>query len=745
MLKQNLVRYLLGAALLLALLGHSAGFYTIGLVSRLDTMLYDQKVRLTMPDTVDDRVVIVDIDEKSLAEVGRWPWGRDKLAAMVGRLCDKYGAKAVGFDVVFAEPDTSSGLNILEALGRRQLKDSAPFQAALQELRPQLDYDALFAEAIKGRPVILGYYFSGVAGGTTVGALPEPVLPAGSFQGRKIDFVHETSYNANLPALQQNAAGAGHFNPDPDPMDGISRKVTLIEEYQGKYYEALSLAVVRAVLGFPKVVPGFPAERFFSSKSYGDMEWIELPTARGSLHIPVDASVAALVPYRGVQNSFPYVSAADLLADRVKPELLKDKIVLVGTTAPGLMDLRATPVAPVYAGVEIHANLIAGMLDGTVKYHPSYVLGADVVLMVLAGAVLVFLMPLLSPLRATIAAALVLLCLLAVNLSAWHLGNLVLPLANSLLLVGLLYAFNMSWGYFVESRSKRQLTSLFGQYVPPELVEEMAKNPEGYSMAGRKAELTVLFSDVRGFTTISEGLPPDQLAALMNEYLGAMTQVIRQQRGTLDKYIGDAIMAFWGAPVAEPRHAGQAVATALAMQEALGELNPRLVAKGWPPLKIGIGVNTGTMTVGDMGSPVRQSYTVMGDAVNLGSRLEGITKQYGVGIIVGESTREQVKKEFVFRELDRVQVKGKDEPVAIYEPLGPEGRVAKEVLEELKLWHQALRAYRGQDWDQAEVALMNLTRLAPRKLYEVYGSRIAHCRKEPPGEGWDGVWKFETK
>jgi adenylate cyclase len=197
--------------------------------------------------------------------------------------------------------------------------------------------------------------------------------------------------------------------------------------------------------------------------------------------------------------------------------------------------------------------------------------------------------------------------------------------------------------------------------------------------------------------------------------------------------------------VEDRNHARHAVETAIEMQVALIKLNKNLLAKGWPDLKIGVGVNTGTMTVGDMGSPVRKAYTVMGDAVNLGSRLEGITKEYGVGIIVGEGTRELVKKEVVFRELDRVRVKGKDEPVGIYEPMGLEGTVAKQVLEELKLWNQALRAYRAQDWDQAEVALMNLSRMAPRKLYEEYGKRIAHYRKEPPGEAWDGVWKFETK
>jgi adenylate cyclase len=309
----------------------------------------------------------------------------------------------------------------------------------------------------------------------------------------------------------------------------------------------------------------------------------------------------------------------------------------------------------------------------------------------------------------------------------------------------LLYAMNMSWGYFVESRTKRQLTGLFGQYVPPELVEEMSRDPENYSMAGRKAELTVLFSDVRGFTTISEGLEPDELATLMNQYLGAMTIVVRKHRGTLDKYIGDAIMAFWGAPVDDPEHARNAVLTGLEMHAALHELNKDLAARGWPELKIGVGVNTGPMTVGDMGSPVRQSYTVMGDAVNLGSRLEGITKQYGVGMIVGETTRELLKKEFVFRELDRVRVKGKEDPVGIYEPVGEEGKVERGDMEEIKLWNQALRAYRAQDWDQAELTLMNLQRMKPRYLYDLYVKRVEHLRKEPPGENWDGVTVFETK
>ncbi|MEI7430840.1 MAG: adenylate/guanylate cyclase domain-containing protein, partial [Betaproteobacteria bacterium] len=280
---------------------------------------------------------------------------------------------------------------------------------------------------------------------------------------------------------------------------------------------------------------------------------------------------------------------------------------------------------------------------------------------------------------------------------------------------------------------------------PPELVDEMARDPERYSMEGKNEELTVLFSDVRGFTTISEGLDPKELSQLMNEYLGAMTQVVQKNRGTLDKYIGDAIMAFWGAPVGDSEHARRAVLTALEMQSELRKLDEPFKARGWPALHIGVGINTGMMTVGDMGSPVRKSYTVMGDAVNLGSRLEGITKQYGVGIIVSESTKALVK-DAVYRELDRVRVKGKDDPVAIFEPLGLAGQVEQSRLDEVKLWNQALRLYRQQDWDQAELQLYNLTRLSPDcYLYQLYTQRIEFCRTHPPGEGWDGVTNFETK
>lgn len=736
-MKKHLTRFVLGALCIFAFLGHAGHVWDIPFVSVMDAYLYDARLRITMPDTIDDRVVVVDLDEKSLAEVGRWPWGRNSLAELVRRLVDDYKVSVVGFDVVFAEPDESSGLRILEEIGRKQLRSEAGYQHVLQGLRTSLNYDQLFADTLRGRPVVLGYYFSSLTNAEKSGELPTPVFAPGSFQGRSMQVVAWKGFGANLKPLQEAAASAGHFNPLVD-FDGKSRRVPMIVEHAGAYYEALSLAVVRTLLGHTKLQPGFPDKD-------GGMEWLEVLASDREIKIPVDDHVAALIPYRGRERSFPYISAVDVLKGRVDPAQLAGRIVLVGTTAPGLMDLRSTPVGATYPGVEVHANLIAGILDGKIKEKPGYILGVEVLQLILLGSMLALLLPLLSPLHASLLTALAVVLTVVLNLALWSSANLVLPLAASLLMTLLLFGVNMSWGYFVESRSKRQFTELFGQYVPPELVDEMARDPQAYSMDGRNAELTVLFSDVRGFTNIAEGLDPQELTHLMNDYLGAMTEVIRKNRGTLDKYMGDAIMAFWGAPVADPEHARHAVLTALAMQRELKKLAEPFRKKGWPELHIGVGVNTGMMTVGDMGSPVRKAYTVMGDAVNLGSRLESITKQYGVGIIVGPQTRERLSG-FVFREIDRVRVKGKDEPVTIYEPLGLVGEVPDETLGQLKLWQHALRLYRAQDWDQAELQLYNLSRQAPEsRLYQLYLERLAVWRKNPPSTDWDGVTTFETK
>jgi adenylate cyclase len=309
----------------------------------------------------------------------------------------------------------------------------------------------------------------------------------------------------------------------------------------------------------------------------------------------------------------------------------------------------------------------------------------------------------------------------------------------------MLFIVNMGYGFFVEARGKRQITGLFGQYVPPELVDEMAKDPGKFSMRGESRDMTVLFTDIRDFTSIAERLDPETLSQLMNEFFTPLTEIIQKYRGTIDKYMGDCIMAFWGAPVKDPLHARNAVLAALEMQRAVGDMHAAFKARNWPEIRIGIGVNSGRMSVGNMGSRVRLAYTVVGDAVNLASRLEGVTKEYGVAILVGEDTKRAVTN-ISFREIDRVRLKGKDTAIAIFEPLGAEDCVTGNQLEEVRGFAEALNAFRAQDWQGAEQQLIVLKkRFSPAHLYEVFLERIAVLRKQPPGPTWDGAFTFQTK
>ena len=734
-LRRHLIRIALSLSLMSILTFNAIGLLHIEFIDRMENFAYDLRLNLTMPGTQDKRIVIIDIDERSLREQGRWPWSRNILATMLDKLFDDYKIKVLGFDVVFAEKDESSGLRNLEEIGRSYLKSDANFHEALEKIRPTLDYDQLFADHLKGRAVVLGYYFQQGLQHKGVGELPSPAFEAGRFKDHNINFIKADSYGANLPMLQKSAQAGGHFNAYTD-ADGISRRVALLQEYQGAQYEALSVGVARLALGAPKL-----EARFEGDEDYSVLEWLQL----GKKNIPVGANATALIPYRGKQGSFPYVSATDVLQGRVPKALLKDAIVLVGTTSPGLMDLRATPVQSVYPGVEIHANLIAGIIDQNIKQHPAYMLGAEVLLLLAAGLLLTLSLPALKPLWATALTGLTLTLVIGSNLAAWQYGNVALPIASLSLLIVLTFILNMSYGFFVESRGKRQLAKLFGQYIPPELVDKMAENPGSFSLEGESRELTVLFSDVRGFTTISEGMDPKQLTHLMNAFLTPMTHVIHEHSGTIDKYMGDAIMAFWGAPLADPNHALHALETALAMIKSLHNLGEEFAANGWPPIKIGVGLNTGEMTVGNMGSEFRMAYTVMGDAVNLGSRLESLTKEYGVDVMVSEFTKDKVPS-YLYRELDNVRVKGKDKPVAIFEPICVAGQEDQSTRDELNLYHEAYQLYRTQNWDLAEQQFLNLQKLNPeRKLYKIYEERIAYNRQNPPGKDWDGAFTFKTK
>ena len=725
---------------------HASQYLPIDPLQRLDNFIYDLRLRASMPRTKDEHVVIVDIDEKSLAELGHWPWGRNKLANLSSELLDRQKVRLIGFDVFWPETDDSSGLQNLQRLAQTELRDDPGFKERVAKLQDSLDYDALFAASLQGKPAVLSYYLTNDKDARTAGVLPAPMLEPHQLQGRAIRFTGYTGYGSNIEALAKAAPLAGHANPVVD-SDGVVRSIPLLAEYKGKYYEALSLAMFRLAVGLPAVAPGFPQDRI-AQRSYPHLESILLNFGGKSMAIPVDENVRTLVPFRGpggaAGGSFEYISATDLIHQRVPALKLKDKIVLVGTTAAGLLDMRSTPVGEAFPGVEIHANLISGLIEDRIAVRPDYAVGLEVVQLLVFGLLLAIALPLLSAVHSVLLSAAVVAVLAGLNWLAYGSG-LVLPLAATLVMAVTAFALNMSYGYFVEGRTKRELANLFGTYVPPELVDEMVKDPDAYSMTAQNRDLTVMFCDMRGFTKMSETMEPTALQTLLNDIFSRLTQSIRVNRGTIDKYMGDCVMGFWGAPVEDPHHASQSVKAALAMSQNVRELNVELQARGVDPIGIGIGLNTGSMCVGDMGSDIRRSYTVVGDAVNLGSRLEGLSKVYGIDIVASESTRKEAV-EFAWQELDLVRVKGKQQAVGIFYPLGLLSEQSKEGATELKIWAQALRSYREQEWDTCDVHLLNLQRMNANKyLYQLYAARVSSQRMLPFDPGWDGATNFDTK
>ncbi len=605
----------------------------------------------------------------------------------------------LGMDVVFAEADDSSGLAQLQQLAQGRLRDEAPFRAALQALPPQLDYDQRFAQALARGQVVLGYYFTSDRDGKGRGQLPAPLFTAKQLGNAALQSTVWNGFGSNIPSLAQAAPQAGFFNAMVDD-DGVVRALPVLAQYQGQYYASLALAVyqelqhqsaVRLVLGSPQ----------------GDtlpVHALEVLHADGVMRLPTDARLTAQVPYRGPGGpdggSFTYVSAADVVQGRLAAGALRGKVALLGSTAPGLQDLRSTPVGGAYPGVEAHANLLAGMLDQHLPVEPDYAPGYNALQMLLVGGLLALALPGLGVLGASALCLGLGGALVAANWALYQGADLALPLAGVLLQLLLTWMLGMGWGFFVESRAKRHLAGLFGTYVPAPLVEEMLQSPQHYSMQASTRELTVMFCDVRNFTSLSEHMEPTALQALLNTLFTRLTQVIGQQRGTIDKYIGDCVMAFWGAPMALPAHAQHAVQAALDMLQAVAQFNTERQAQQLAPLHIGMGLNTGPMCVGDMGSDLRRSYTVLGDAVNLGARLEALCKVYGVGIVASATCQAQAP-DFAWQELDRVRVSGREQALAIFTPRGrldsaPPAQIA--ALAQWHQWHQWLAAFRAQDW-----------------------------------------------
>ena len=704
---------------------------------RLDWLVYDLRFNQTLPaDPVPHRdVVIVDIDEASLAEVGHFPWPRSVLAQLIDRLVEA-GVVVVGFDIVFAEAEENPIRQVLREATPLLGDDAARLGELLAPVDEELDGDLLFARSISaareaGIDIVLGYALTQEQNRAGVTGDPLELLDAPDPGALGLEQM--TGHTANITVLQQAAERAGFFVSTPD-ADGVNRSYPMILAYDDAIYPSLALESARRFL--------FVEEIALLSTPIGGVETLEAVSLDGEL-LPTDGLGRVMIPYRGPARTFDYVSAADVLRGDAG-EALAGRIALIGTSAVGLVDIRSTPVSSVYPGVEVHASVLAGIIDGQFPFKPPWADGVDIVLTFGLGLLLSLVLPFSGVLLYVLASAVAAGIAVWVNLWLWIDQAFVTSLIGPLLAVVAVTSFNLVYGFFTETLAKRQLKSMFGQYVPPQLVEEMSRNPKGITDDGERREMTVLFCDIRGFTTISEQLTASQLKDLLNRFFTPMTEIIFDHRGTIDKYVGDMIMAFWGAPLADPDHARNAIDTALMMLARTEELKPELARLGYPEVNIGIGLNTGPMNVGNMGSQFRRSYTVLGDSVNLGSRLEGLTKFYGVQLIVGEQTHAG-QDAFLFRQLDRVQVKGKKEPTRIYTPICRLDEATSEVRAELALYEQARRAYIEKRWDDAEQGFRELRAEEDNVLYDIYLERLAHLRVEPPDDDWDGTFVHTSK
>ncbi|HSR14017.1 MAG TPA: adenylate/guanylate cyclase domain-containing protein, partial [Thermodesulfobacteriota bacterium] len=608
-------------------------------------------------------IVLVAVDQKSIDELGRWPWPRFKMAELLDALVEA-DAGVVGFDVVWSEPDDSGGFKSLSAL-KEKLEDgkivNREISAYLLDALRKADADRALAEAMarSGR-VVLGYFFdfsarerSGRAAGERTPGSYFNVVKFTSEDAAKVPLFEAAEAEVNIPALARSARGEGYFNIFPD-ADGTVRWVPLVVRYRDRYYPALSLAVLQKYLGDPPLA--------LRVADFG-VDQVRL----GEVSIPVNEEGRYLINYRGPQKTFPHYSASDVIRKRIPAAAFRNKIVLVGATAIGIYDMRVTPFGHVFPGLEIHANVIDSILQKQFLHRPNWMTLADALSIVLVGVVMGVLLPRFSALWGGVVGVSLFAAVLLAGNFLFQARGIWMNLTYPALTVVLTFVGITGYRHVAEEREKKQIRGAFQYYLTPSVIEEMLRNPDKLKLGGEKKDLTVLFSDIRRFTSISERMTPEAMVKLLNEYLSRMTDVIFRYDGLLDKYIGDAIMAFWGAPMDQPDHVEKACDAALGMIAELHRLHKKWTREGLPALNIGVGINTGPMVVGNMGSKRRFNYTVMGDSVNTGSRLEGLNKIYGTNIIVSEMVYERVRADFCARELDLVRVKGKDQPVKIYE------------------------------------------------------------------------------
>ncbi len=710
-----------------------------GPIRRFQNLTFDayQRMKPREQDYANSPVRVVDIDEDSLRKYGQWPWPRTLMAELTQRLAAA-GAAAIAFDMVFAEPDRLSPGNVAKLW--QQTPETQLLVARLVMLP---DHDRLFAEALAKAPAVTGFVVVAGGGGTPLRKVgfgivgDDPVLAINGGSG----------VISNVAALEQAARGNGAFNWFADG-DSIIRRVPTVVRHHDELYPSLfaeALRVAQGALGYK--IRGIPGGR--------GMELIQI----GQFVIDTDNHGQVFIHFaradpREANRPTRYIPAWRVIENGLKPDEVDGRIVFVGTSAVGLYDIRSTPLDPAVPGVEVHAQAVEATVAGAYLQRPDIARGIEFAFIAAVGLLIIGLTPRVGARWAGAVgfggiAAAVIGAWFAFDAFRWMLDALFPALA-----VLLVFVFSTLSVYLRSEQERRQIRGAFGRYLAPALVERLAADPQRLKLGGEMRDMTILFSDIRGFTGISERLDAEGLTNFMNRYLTPMTDAILKEGGTVDKYMGDAIMAFWNAPLDDPDHARHACRAALTMQERLAELNAELqreateAGKPFVPVMTGTGLNSAVCCVGNMGSQQRFDYSVLGDGVNLTSRLEGQTKSYAVPIIIGDETRRKAP-EFAALEIDLIRVKGKREPSRIYALLGGP-MVAKE------LWFATLEAeqakilseYRARHWDNAQAAIAAARAAAGGSLdsfYEFFASRIAEFRQSPPAEDWDGVYTAEEK
>ncbi|WP_336082249.1 CHASE2 domain-containing protein [Thalassospira sp. CH_XMU1448-2] len=726
-------------------------------VDQMRLSVFDTYQRIAPRQYEDVGVRIIDIDEKSLEELGQWPWPRTRLAGLVYRLRSA-GARVVGFDVVFAEPDRTSPARVVKDWPKGTESDEI---TALADKLP--DHDKLFAQFIQGTgQVVTAIQLSNKK-------LETPPRQIGNFStsgeaGRKLsDFIAVLPGAAkNLDIIENAASGNALVNVSPE-QDGVVRRVPLLAALDYDLpvigmpvYPTLSMEMLRVLQDAPKTMNVRMSGASGSSR-WTRSEGIEAIRV-GAITIPTDHAGYMWVHFTGHKKQ-RYISALDVLNDTLPSESLRDTIVLVGTSAAGLLDLRSTPLDRVLPGVEVHAEMLEQMLLGHFLTRPYWAAETESFVLLLIGLFFVLAVPRLGAVWPAVIGGT--LAFGAAGFSWWAYDAKLLLIDPVYPLVSLLavYLATSSIGFVRTEGERRQVRSAFGNYLSPALVNQLSRHPEQLKLGGETRDMTLMFCDVRGFTSISEGFKsnPQGLTRLINRLLTPLTKCILDREGTIDKYMGDCIMAFWNAPLDVENHAHHACDSALAMREALDHLNAERLGEAkrdnekFLPLNIGIGINCGDCLVGNMGSDQRFDYSVLGDAVNLASRLEGQSKNYGVDIVLGEDVAKRVENDFATLELDLIAVKGKSEAVHIFALLGGAKLCQTEEFRNCQILHKSmLDAYRTQQWDKAD-ELLDQCRQASRgvgalaALYDMYSDRIVTFRETPPPVEWDGVFIATSK